>query len=118
VVRLIGPGPEPDLDSAALAAIGIDLEAVRSRVEAAFGPGALDVPPRPGCGGGTVPFTARSKKCLELALREAVHLGDDRIRPEHVLLGILREGEGVGARILAAHGVTGDAVRARLNRAA
>jgi hypothetical protein len=49
---------------------------------------------------GQIPFTPRAKKVLELSLREALHKNDDYIGPEHVLLGLVREGNGVGARIL------------------
>jgi len=49
---------------------------------------------------GQIPFTPRAKKVLELSLREALDSGDNYIRPEHILLGLLREGEGVAARIL------------------
>jgi hypothetical protein len=52
---------------------------------------------------GHIPFTPRAKKCLELALREALQFGHDYIGTEHVLLGIVREGEGVGAQILLQH---------------
>ena len=52
---------------------------------------------------GHIPFTPRAKKCLELALREALHLGHDYIGTEHILLGIVREGEGVAAQILRKH---------------
>jgi ATP-dependent Clp protease ATP-binding subunit ClpA len=54
-------------------------------------------------GAGHIPFTPRAKKCLELALREALQLGHDYIGTEHVLLGIVREGEGVAAQILRKH---------------
>lgn len=99
------------LDGRALATLGIDLDAVRDRVEAAFGPGAL-AGGRPTAG--RLLFTAQAKKALELALREAVSLGSREIRAEHLLLGILRAGDGLGARLLAAHGVTADALRARV----
>jgi hypothetical protein len=56
-----------------------------------------------GSSSGHIPFTPRAKKCLELALREALQLGHDYIGTEHVLLGIVREGEGVGAQILIKH---------------
>ena len=49
---------------------------------------------------GQIPFTPRAKKVLELSLREALDSGDNYIGPEHILLGLLREGEGVAARIL------------------
>jgi ATP-dependent Clp protease ATP-binding subunit ClpA len=104
LLRIVGPGRR--LDPAALAAIGIDLDQVRRRVEDAFGPGALDAPLRPGCRPGQLPFAPRAKKVLELALREAVALGHRHIGAEHILLGILREGEGVAARILVERGVS------------
>jgi ATP-dependent Clp protease ATP-binding subunit ClpA len=118
VVRIVGRG-EPDLDPDALATLGIDLDAVRERVERAFGPGALSG--RRSCRRGRwlrggMPFTPRSKKALELALREAIWLGDGFIGAEHLLLGVLREGDGVGARILRSLGVDGEAVRAALRQ--
>jgi ATP-dependent Clp protease ATP-binding subunit ClpA len=111
VLRIIGPGEE-DIDPAALATLGIDLDAVRERVERAFGRGALSR--GRACGGGHIPFTPRAKKALELALREAIALGANDIRVEHLVLGVVREGDGVGANILAARGVTREAVVARL----
>jgi ATP-dependent Clp protease ATP-binding subunit ClpA len=114
VARYI-PADSDDLDAGALETIGIDLSAVRERVEASFGPGALDLPPGPrACRGGTpghLPFTPRSKKTLELALREALRLKHNHIADGHLLLGILREGEGLAARILADAGVDVDALR-------
>jgi ATP-dependent Clp protease ATP-binding subunit ClpA len=86
--------PPGALDARALAAIGIDLDEVRRRVEEAFGPGALERrrPCHPGRRPeqpGALPFTPRSKKALELALRGAVARGDDHIGSEHVLIGVL-----------------------------
>jgi ATP-dependent Clp protease ATP-binding subunit ClpA len=95
-------------DAEALATLGIDLDEVRDRVESAFGEGALSG--RRQCGG-RLPFTKRSKKAMELALREAIRAGDREIGTRHVLLGVLREGDGLGARLLAAHGVTVDRLR-------
>lgn len=93
------------LDRDALASIGIDLDEVRKRVEETFGPGALDR-----ASGrqlrGHVPFTPRSKKSLELALKEAVGRGDDFIGSEHLLLGVSRVDGGVACRILSEHGFT------------
>jgi ATP-dependent Clp protease ATP-binding subunit ClpC len=66
--------------------------------------------------GGSVPFTARAKKALELSLREAIAMGDNFIGAEHVLLGLMREGDGVAARILRSRGVDRAAVRAALER--
>ena len=78
------------LDGDALASIGVDLDEIRRRAEANFGPGALERRRRPK--GSHVPFTPEGKKALELALREAIALGDSEIGDEHVLLGVLREG--------------------------
>jgi ATP-dependent Clp protease ATP-binding subunit ClpA len=116
VVRIVGVG-EPDLDADALATLGIDLDAVRERVERTFGPGALAR--RRGrrgrvVTGGRRPFTPRAKKVLELSLREAVARGDALIGAEHLMLGMLREGDGVAARILAGAGLRRDAVLAAL----
>jgi ATP-dependent Clp protease ATP-binding subunit ClpA len=118
VERIVGRG-EPDLDADALATLGIDLDAVRERVERTFGPGALAG--RRGrrrglCAGERRPFTPRAKKALELSLREAVAAGDGFIGAEHLLLGLLREGDGVAARILGERGVTRAAVVAALHR--
>jgi ATP-dependent Clp protease ATP-binding subunit ClpA len=115
VVRTIGRG-EDDIDPDALAILGIDLDAVRERVEKAFGPGALSR--RDGCRRGLLgrqtPFTPRAKKALELTLREASALGAPELRGEHLVLGLLREGDGVAAHLLSARGVTLDAVRSRV----
>jgi ATP-dependent Clp protease ATP-binding subunit ClpA len=117
VERIVGRG-EPDLDADALATLGIDLDAVRERVERTFGAGALSGRRR--CRrrslGRGLPFTPRAKKALELSLREAIAMGDDSIGSEHVLLGIAREGDGVGARILRSRGVDHAAVHAALQR--
>jgi ATP-dependent Clp protease ATP-binding subunit ClpA len=118
VERIVGVG-EPDLDADALATLGIDLDAVRERVERTFGPGALAQRGgrrRRAAGDGRRPFTPRAKKALELSLREAVARGDSFIGAEHLLLGLLREGDGVAARILRSAGVTLDAVLAALAR--
>jgi ATP-dependent Clp protease ATP-binding subunit ClpA len=119
VVRIIGRG-EDDLDPDALAVLGIDLDAVRERVERAFGPGALR--PRRRCRRGAIgtsmPFTPRAKKALELSLREAIALGAPDLCGEHLVLGLLREGDGVAARILDERGVALEAARARVARRA
>ena len=114
VERIIGRGEE-GIDPEALATLGIDLDAVRERVERAFGPGALSR--GRGCGtSGHIPFTPRAKKALELTLREGIALGARDLRAEHLVLGLLREGDGVCARILAERGVTLEAVRSRVGR--
>ena len=103
-----------ELDGEALAAIGIDLEEIRRRAEANFGPGALERKRRPR--GSHVPFTSEAKKALELALREAIAAGDKRVGDEHVLLGLLREGG--AATVLRAVGAEPAAVREALSPAA
>ncbi len=122
VLAEVGAGVD---DEAALRDLGIDLGAVRQRVEQAFGPGALDAPPprrgrrflrsrRPPvpCGppSGHIPFTARAKKSLELALREAAAQHSRDIRATHLVLGLMRE-EGLAARVVTRLGVPPDAVR-------
>ena len=79
----------------------------RSRVRAIVEPGR-------GSPSGHIPFTPRAKKVLEMSLREALQLGDNFIGSEHVLLGLLREGEGIGAQVLVERGVTLAGVRGRL----
>jgi ATP-dependent Clp protease ATP-binding subunit ClpA len=117
VERVIGRG-DPGLDAGALATLGIDLDEVRERVERTFGPGALSGRRscRRGWFGPRMPFTPRAKKVLELSLREALALGDSFSGAEHVLLGLLREGEGVAADMLRSRGVDPAAVRAALAR--
>ena len=76
-----------------LESLGISLEAVRSQVEELIGHGASSP-------SGHIPFTPRAKKVLELSLREALQLGHNYIGTEHILLGLIREGEGVAAQVL------------------
>jgi ATP-dependent Clp protease ATP-binding subunit ClpA len=126
IVGVIGEGPEgiATNDAEALRAIGIDVDEVRRRVEDAFGPGALDRRPRrrrgwrrtDRCGpvSGHIPFTPRAKKALELSLREALQLGHGSIGTEHILLGLVREGEGVAAEIMKARGAGDREVRRRV----
>jgi len=99
---LVGPaaGILTDEDAAALRTVGIDLDAVLARIEESFGPGALDVPPQPGRQWGRIPFTKRARKVLGLAVREAVHLRHHYIGTEHILLGLIREGDGLAAKVL------------------
>jgi ATP-dependent Clp protease ATP-binding subunit ClpC len=88
----------------ALESLGISLEAVRAQVEESIGQG-LRAPT------GHIPFTPRAKKVLELSLREALQLGHNYMGTEHILLGLIREGEGVGAQVLAAVGADDARVR-------
>ena len=88
----------------ALASLGISLEAVRQQVEEIIGRGQ-QAPP------GHIAFTPRAKKVLELALREAQQLGHNYIGTEHILLGLIREGEGVAAQVLVKLGADLERVR-------
>ena len=77
----------------ALESLDISLEAVRAQVEEIIGQGQQ-------APSGHIPFTPRAKKVLELSLREALQLGHSYIGTEHILLGLIREGEGVAAQVL------------------
>ena len=77
----------------ALESLGISLESVRGQVEEIIGQGGNSP-------SGHIPFTPRAKKVLELSLREALQLGHNYIGTEHILLGLIREGEGVAAQVL------------------
>jgi ATP-dependent Clp protease ATP-binding subunit ClpA len=116
ITRLLGESRLiSDADAAALEAIGIDIRAIREKIEASFGPGALepDVPPsRYGLfRRDSRPFTPRSKKVLELSLREALRLRHNHIGTEHLLLGLIREGQGLAAQIMSEAGVDLRALR-------
>ena len=78
----------------ALEALGVSLDAVRLQVEEIIGRGPAPVAE------GHIPFTPRAKKVLELSLREALQLSHDYIGTEHILLGLIREGDGVAAQVL------------------
>jgi len=93
------------LDPDALASLGIDLDEVRRATDAAFGPGALDQAGARPKTFGHIPFTSSAKKSMELALREAVHRKHKEIRDGHLLLGVIREGQSLGPRMLADAGV-------------
>jgi len=148
IVRLVGLGRAANLFSAsdreALASIGIDLDVVRARIEAAFGPDAFTRggpsarPGRPAVrknpvallrrarrGGhhqhapgttasGHIPFTPRAKKCLELSLREAVARHDNHIGIEHLTLALVGMKDGAVPPILSALGASQAALRAAI----
>jgi ATP-dependent Clp protease ATP-binding subunit ClpC len=88
----------------ALQSLNVTLTAAREQVEEIIGPGQQT--PH-----GHIPFTPRAKKILELSLREALTLGSQVINTEHLLLGLIDEGDGVGAQILQRLGATPQAVR-------
>ena len=87
-----------------LESLGISLEGVRAQVEEIIGQGQQ-------APSGHIPFTPRAKKVLELSLREALQLGHNYIGTEHILLGLIREGEGVAAQVLVKLGADLNKVR-------
>lgn len=112
-------------DRVALAVLGIDLDRVREAIQSDLRPEAPHVDDgrparrwnRPRKNTGTarqIPFTPRAKKSFELAHREAIRLKQPLIHPEHILLGILRDGAGMAAAVLAENGISPDALRADL----
>jgi ATP-dependent Clp protease ATP-binding subunit ClpA len=132
-LRLAPPPAEAlgPADAEALRAIGIDLDAVIASVEGTFGEGALSAPEdgerhrrrglfRRGAspvGTHTSPrFSPRAKKALELSLREALRRGDNYIGAEHILLGLIREGDGLAAKILTDGGLSLNTLRTEVDR--
>jgi Clp amino terminal domain, pathogenicity island component len=138
--RLIGPRATPSgslfdaLDRDALTTIGIDLDAVRERLEAAFGPGALapDAPAprrwrrprpgqRPGPVTGPVPLTRKARKCLDGSRRQAQADPGGQLGAQHIALALLAMDDGVPHRILSAIGASaprlGSEIRDRCRRA-
>ena len=115
VQRLVADSLLTGPDADALRTIGIDLEHVRARIEHSFGAGALERARVGGCRGGAsrgyIPLSRRSKKVMELSLREALRLGHEYIGTEHMLLALLREGEGLAAQILADSGIRAGELR-------
>jgi hypothetical protein len=92
---------------AALVSIGISLENVRQQVEEIIGQG----PHKPS---GHIPFTPQAKKVLELALRESRQLRHNYVGTEHILLGLIREGNGVAALVLVSHDADHERIRQRV----
>ena len=88
----------------ALGSLGVSLQAVRAQVEEIIGQGQQ-------APSGHIPFTPRAKKVLELSLRESLQLGHNYIGTEHILLGLIREGDGVAAQVLVKLGADLNRVR-------
>jgi len=88
----------------ALESLGISLETVRQRVEEIIGRGQHTP-------SGHIPFTPRAKKVMELSLRESRQLGHNYIGTEHILLGLISEGDGVAAQVLTSLGAEHDRVK-------
>jgi ATP-dependent Clp protease ATP-binding subunit ClpC len=91
----------------ALDRMGISLEEVRREITGMVGPGR-------GAPAGHIPFTPRGKKVMELSLREAIGLGHNYIGTEHLLMALIREGEGVAAQVLQKRGLDLPRVRAEV----
>jgi hypothetical protein len=108
LLGLLGGGQ--GVGARALGALGVPTEAVRARVLEIVPPGTEEAP------SGHIAFTPRSKKVLELSLREALQLGHNYIGTEHILLGLVREHDGVAARVLAEQGADLDTVRQEVVR--
>jgi ATP-dependent Clp protease ATP-binding subunit ClpC len=100
---------EEGLAARVLVSLGVTLDEARGQIRRTVGQG--DEAPA-----GQIPFTPRAKKVLEFSLREALTLGHDYIGTEHVLLGLVRDTEGVGARILIDFGATAEKVREEMIR--
>ena len=92
----------------ALTELGLEHGVLRDRITQAIPRGA------PGTASGAPPFTPRSKQVLELALKEALEMNHNYIGTEHLLLGLIREGQGVGAQVLVAAGLDAIAVRTKV----
>jgi ATP-dependent Clp protease ATP-binding subunit ClpC len=109
---LLGLIHDPDeVFAQVLASHGLDIAAIRSAVVDIVGEGT-------GSQTDHIPFTPRAKRVLELSLRESLQLGHNYIGSEHILLGLIREGEGVGAQVLTQHGVNLDELRVTVIREA
>ncbi len=102
LLGVIGEGE--GIGAQALKSLGITLDAVREKVEETIGSAGA-------APSGSPPFTPRAKKVLELSLREALTLNDSYIGTEHILLGLVREGEGVAATVLVGLGADVGRVR-------
>ncbi len=128
---ILSGGGGPVLDREALAAVGIDLDVVRERVEAAFGPGALTRPPQrerrrlrrgwrrrgrcpTGAPSGHIPFTPRAKKCLQGSLRESVARRDGYIGVEHLALALTAMTDGLAPRVFSQIGTPAAQARAEI----
>jgi ATP-dependent Clp protease ATP-binding subunit ClpC len=101
---LLGLLRDTDMAGQMLQGLGFDLDASRARIGAGASPG-------PRSAYGQTPFTPAAKKALEMSLREALQLGDRFIGTEHLLLGLLREGQGLATRLLNERGLQLDGVR-------
>ncbi len=98
---------DDEVAAAALAALEVGLDPAREQVAEIVGRGQQ-------APSGHIPFTPRAKKVLELSLREALRLGHPYIGPEHILLGLITEGQGVAVEVLRVLGAAPERVRAQV----
>lgn len=96
------------MDARALEPVGIDLKAVKGKVEEAFGEGALKIPP------GRPRFTPRSARVLEMAVGKAAGAGSDRVEPEHLLRALISDPDGFASQVLEQLAEDPAALRTRL----
>jgi ATP-dependent Clp protease ATP-binding subunit ClpC len=101
---------EEGLAARVLESLDVTVEEVRAQVKRLVGEGDEEIVT------GQIPFTPRAKKVLELALREALSLKHSYIGPEHILLGVVRENDGVAARILLDFGADAETIRSEIMR--
>jgi ATP-dependent Clp protease ATP-binding subunit ClpA len=102
-------GEEQGIAAKALESLGVSHQTVRGKVEEIIGTGFKEV-------SGQLPFTPRARKVLELSLKEALELGHNYVGTEHLLLGLIREGEGVAATVLIETGLDHDQIREEVLR--
>ena len=100
---------EDSVAARALTSLGASLDELRATTDAIIGHATRDV-------SGHIPFTPQAKLVLEMSLREALQLGNNHIGTEHILLGLVREGDGVAAKVLTQHGLTSPRIRASVTR--
>jgi Clp amino terminal domain, pathogenicity island component len=117
-IRELAPGrpPAEPLDADSLALVGIDLDQVRRSAEAAFGPGALDQPGRSRERLSRATMTADAKKALQYGLRSTHRAHDPALSAEHLLIGIIDQGDNAALRIMAEANVDPAALRADIVR--
>jgi len=109
LLGLLREGRNPAV--ALLLSLGVDVDRLRARLDRLVAPGVTPAPPH-----GRLPVTHRVKSVLEFALAEAADLGGDPPGPEHIVLGLLREGGGLAAQAFREFGVTLEKARSQLRR--
>jgi ATP-dependent Clp protease ATP-binding subunit ClpA len=114
MTRLGGTAPNPALDAEALSAIGIDIDAVRDKLEATFGKGVLDAPKPSRRGRNRLMLGQGARKVLALSLREAIALHHNNISDGHLVLAMIRGGDDLALRVLREAGIDSKELRAEI----